>query len=198
MSQSDETRAKLIATAAELFNQKGFAGVAMSDVMAATGLQKGGIYNHFKSKEDLAIAAFDYAVGLIHQRYRRVLRVSPKSIPRLFHFIELFCQSYDDPPLNGGCPIMNTAIEQDSTQDFLRDRARRAMDDWRDLICKIVARGIAQNEIQAIVHPDEVATLMIATLEGALMMSQLYQDSLYLERAADSLKRYLQDQIAVS
>lgn len=169
----------------------------MADIMAATGLQKGGIYNHFSSKEEIAIAAFDYAFGLVQQRYRQVLRASPSSINRLIHFIDLFCENYDNPTVKGGCPIMNTAIDQDWNQAILRDRAMQAMNDWRDMLCKVIARGIAQQEIQPMIHPDEVATLMIATLEGGLMMSQLYRDRAFLDRAAEHLKRHLKEEVAL-
>ncbi|GET38920.1 TetR/AcrR family transcriptional regulator [Microseira wollei] len=192
MSKASDTRAYIIMKAAELFNQKGFAGSSMADVMKATGLQKGGIYNHFQSKEELAIASFDYAVDLLHQRYRQVLRSSPNSISRLLAFIDAFCEIYDDPPLKGGCPIMNAAIEQDSHQAALHERAIAAMNQWRDFLCKIVARGIDRGEISPRVHPDEIATLTIGTLEGGLMLSQLYGDRIYLQRSAEHLRQYFQ------
>ena len=58
MRKGEETRQTIIAKAAPLFNQQGYAGASMADIMAATGLQKGGLYNHFASKDELAVAAF--------------------------------------------------------------------------------------------------------------------------------------------
>jgi len=43
-------RGRIVAEAASLFNQRGFEGCSMSELMAATGLEKGGIYRHFSSK----------------------------------------------------------------------------------------------------------------------------------------------------
>ena len=76
MSKAEITRQKIIKEAANIFNQNGYAGSSISDVMKATGLKKGGIYNHFASKDELAIAAFDYARGLLQQRYSQALRLS--------------------------------------------------------------------------------------------------------------------------
>jgi TetR/AcrR family transcriptional regulator, transcriptional repressor for nem operon len=197
MSKANITKADIIAKSAELFNQKGFAGVSMADIMAATGLQKGGIYNHFASKEEIAIAAFDYAFSQVQQRYRKALRASPRSLDRLLHFIDLFRENYNNPAVKGGCPIMNTAIDQDWGQAVLRDRAKQAMNDWREMLCKVIARGISKQEIQPTVHPDEVATLMIMTLEGGLMMSQLYNDRTFLDRATEHLKLHLMREIAL-
>src|SRR5215475_5890925 len=61
MTKGDDTRREIVEKAAPLFNQKGFEGTSMSDLMRVTGLQKGGIYRHFSSKEELASEAFDYA-----------------------------------------------------------------------------------------------------------------------------------------
>ncbi len=61
MTKGEQTRNRIIQQAAELFNKRGYTGSSINDVMACTGLQKGGIYRHFESKEQLALTAFDYA-----------------------------------------------------------------------------------------------------------------------------------------
>jgi TetR/AcrR family transcriptional repressor of nem operon len=59
--KGEETRQEIIRKAASIFNQKGYSGTAISDLMRATGLEKGGIYRHFDSKQELAVDAFDHA-----------------------------------------------------------------------------------------------------------------------------------------
>src|SRR5438477_5793353 len=61
VSKGDETRQEIIRKAAPIFNRKGYSGAALSDLMRATGLEKGGIYRHFESKQDLAVDAFAHA-----------------------------------------------------------------------------------------------------------------------------------------
>src|SRR5580693_231420 len=61
MRKGEQTRQEIIQKAAPIFNQKGFDGAALSDLMRATGLEKGGIYRHFDSKQELAAEAFDHA-----------------------------------------------------------------------------------------------------------------------------------------
>ena len=48
-----------------MFNRQGYVGASMRDLVDATGLEKGGIYNHFGSKEQLALEAYDYAMTLV-------------------------------------------------------------------------------------------------------------------------------------
>jgi TetR/AcrR family transcriptional regulator, transcriptional repressor for nem operon len=191
MSKADRTRESIIRQAAELFNQKGYYGSSIADIMKATGLKKGGIYNHFSSKDEIALEAFNYAYRLSSRRALQAMRKQKDAIGRLKALSSVYLDYVDNPPILGGCPILNTAIESDDAHPVLRDRVREVVDDWRNLITRIIQKGIAQGEIQPSVKPDVVATIIISTVEGAIMMSKLYEDSLHLERAIDCLKDYI-------
>ena len=191
MSKAQTTKAKIIQQAADVFNQRGYAGTSMADIMEATGLKKGGIYNHFHSKDELALAAFDFAVGLMVENYRNALRGQRHSVARLKAIIESFCTLVDTPPIKGGCPLLNTAIDSDDTHPALCDRTRQAMDTWRAMIGKIITLGIKHGEIDPTLNIEMTTTLLISTLEGALMMSRLYDDGTHLRWAKQHLFQYL-------
>jgi len=200
MSKGEHTKERIIQQAAELFNQQGYAGSSISDIMRVTGLHKGGIYNHFKSKDDLALQAFDFAIACIRQHHRSVLQGKHDAVERLQAIIETFriyIDNPDHPLIKGGCPLLNTAIESDDAHPALRDRAQQAMNSWRDLICRIIQKGIKKGEIRPTVDADEVATILIATLEGAVMMSKLYGDSIHIERAINHLTDYIESQLQI-
>jgi AcrR family transcriptional regulator len=194
MSKGEDTKAKILQQAAELFNQQGYAGSSISDIMRVTGLQKGGIYNHFQSKDELALQAFDFAIACVSQHTRAALRSKHHAIERLQAIIGIFSSFVENPPIKGGCPLLNTAIESDDTHPALRERTQQGMNSWRKLICLIIEKGIARGEIRAGVDADEVATIIIATLEGAMMMSKLYGDSIYMQRAIKHLNQYISSQ----
>jgi len=192
MSKGEETRERILARSAQLFNRQGYFGASLADIMRETGLEKGGIYNHFSSKEQLALEAFDYAYGLVQQRVRQALAGKLNAIERLHAIVSVFQGIAEDPPVAGGCPILNTAIEADDANEVLRDRARAAMDDWRSTIQRIVNKGIERQEIRPGINVDEVATIFITTLEGAIMLSNLYKDPIHMNRAADHIVRYIE------
>jgi len=191
MSKGEQTREMILARAAQLFSQRGYFGSSLADLMQATGLEKGGIYNHFSSKEQLALEAFDYAFTLLQQRIRYTLSGKTHAVNRLLAIITYFQGIIEDPPLIGGCPILNTAIEADDAYPVLRDRARAAMDSLRTTIERIVTKGIERQEIRAEVDATACATIFIATLEGALMLSKLYEDPVHMQRAANHLTHYI-------
>ncbi|MEM7770947.1 MAG: TetR/AcrR family transcriptional regulator [Cyanobacteria bacterium P01_A01_bin.37] len=196
MSKAQETRSRIIEKSASLFNMQGYSGASMSDVMKVTGLKKGGIYNHFKSKDDLALTAFDFAAEQASRRYIDAVKKSRGAIAKLHAIIATFYTSIDELQIAGGCPLMNTAIESDDTHPALRDRVQQAMTRWRGLIARVVSQGIKTGEIRASVNPEAVATILISTLEGALMMTKLYGDRTYLEHAKTHLEEYLDESLS--
>jgi TetR/AcrR family transcriptional regulator, transcriptional repressor for nem operon len=195
MRDGERTREHIIERAAALFNQQGYAGASMSDVMAATGLQKGGIYRHFGSKEQLALEAFDYAVSRMAERFRESLEGRTHAIDRLEAVIDVYARLPVDPPVPGGCPVMNTAIDSDSVHPALRDRARRAMDGLRSLLRRTVEQGIARGEVRPDTDGEALAALLIGALEGGVMLSMLYGDPAHAERVAEQLRRYLEQNV---
>ena len=192
MSKGEQTRERILASSAQLFNRQGYFGASLADIMRETGLEKGGIYNHFSSKEQLALESFDYAYGLIQERVRQALSGKFNAIERLLAIVTVFQGILEDPQVAGGCPILNTAIEADDANEVLRDRARSAMDNWRTTIHRIVNKGIERQQIRPGIDADEVASILIATLEGAIMLSNLYKDPRHIQRAADHIAHYIQ------
>ncbi|MDX6710302.1 MAG: TetR/AcrR family transcriptional regulator, transcriptional repressor for nem operon [Blastocatellia bacterium] len=192
MGKGDRTREKIIEQAAELFNCQGYFGASMSDIMRVTGLNKGGIYNHFESKQDLAVESFDYAIDLISRRMSLAIENATNAADRLLAVISVIENLGEDNPIPGGCPLLNTAVESDDAHPVLRERARLAMTRWRNRIRRITKEGIKAGEINSSVDGDVLATILIATLEGAVMMSKLYDNPVHMRRAVGHLKQYIE------
>jgi TetR/AcrR family transcriptional regulator, transcriptional repressor for nem operon len=186
------TRQRILERAAPVFNQRGYAGASMSALVEATGLEKGGIYNHFGSKDALALEAFDYAVSLVVRSFADAQRGSDGAVARLVAIIDAFGRSATRPLVPGGCPVMNTAIESADTHPALAERAYRAMLSWHRLIGSIVKAGKQSGELDPRTDAYDLATIVTATLEGALMLSNLMADPSHMERAMAHLTRHVE------
>ena len=189
--KGERTRRRIVERAAPVFNQRGYAGASMSELVAVTGIEKGGIYNHFGSKDALALEAFDYAFSLIVDRFTQAQEGKENAVDRLVALVDAFGDEFDHPDLPGGCPIANTAIESDDTHPALCAHARDAMDRWHRLIGSIVKSGKARGDLREDTDPYELATVVTATLEGALMLSRLLREPAPMQRAARHLKNHI-------
>lgn len=189
--KGEVTRRLILERAAPVFNKRGYAGASMSEIVEATGLEKGGIYNHFGSKDELAVEAFAYSISLMVDAFVDA-QEGRVGLDRLVGIIEAFGRWADDPLIAGGCPIMNTAIESDDTHPALAARARDAMESWHRLIGSIVKEAKARGELDPDVDPYELATLVTSTLEGSLMLSKLFHDPIHEHRAVASLTSHVE------
>ncbi len=193
MSKGKKTRQRIVAEAAALFNQRGFDGSSMSDLMKATGLEKGGIYRHFATKEELATEAFDFAWQAATDARMHDIDSVPNSVDKLKRFIGNFVERR--PSIPGGCPLLNMAIDADDGNPVLRDRARKALHQWQDRLSKIVSDGISRKEIGHHVNPKKLALLIIGGLEGALMISRLERNRDALADAQSHLEDFLESEV---
>jgi TetR/AcrR family transcriptional repressor of nem operon len=193
MSKGDQTRQRIIAEAASMFNRRGFEGGSLLDLMEATGLEKGGIYRHFSSKEELAAAAFDYAWNQASAARRQEVDSIENNADKLLRMIRNFVERRA--PVPGGCPLLNTSVDADDGNPVLRDRARKALKEWQGRLGKVIDDGIHLGHIRPNVNRDKLANLIIASLEGALMISRLERDDRALRDAQAHLSDYIEAQV---
>ena len=144
MTKGEQTRRKIVAAAAPIFNQHGYEGSSLADLMTATGLKKGGIYRHFSSKEELAAEAFDYTWEAAWKA--RMLHVDENAtgIEKLKQLIANFIDYRS--PVAGGCPILNTAVDADDGNPVLRARVGKALRSWVARLESIVKQAAVRGE----------------------------------------------------
>lgn len=192
MRKGEQTKEYILQKAAQLFNERGYHAASMADIMAVTGMEKGGIYNHFKSKDDLAVQAYEYAVDLMRQAFAAAIKGKYHAVDRLQAVVAVFQRIPDGSPLAGGCPVANTAIHANKTHPRLYAYAQETMIEWQDFIRRIVQLGIEREQLKPDTNVEMLTTLLISTLEGAIMLTQLHQDGSYMDRATAHLTSYLQ------
>jgi AcrR family transcriptional regulator len=191
-TKGERTRHRIVERCAPIFNQRGYAGASMRDLVAAAGLEKGGLYNHFDSKEALALAAFDHSVSLLGDRLAAARASVEDAGNQLVAIVHAFAHWARKPGVPGGCPIMNTAIEADDTNPELRAHARDAMTRWHRLVGSVVKQGIAARQLEESTDPYALATVMTSALEGALMLSRLHDDVAHMDRVVDHLVAHIE------
>jgi TetR/AcrR family transcriptional repressor of nem operon len=196
MTKGEQTRKKIVEAAAPIFNKRGYKGSSLNDLMEATGLKKGGIYRHFASKEELAAEAFDYTWEAAWKA--RLLHVDEKAngINKLKQLIANFIERRS--PVPGGCPVLNTAVDADDGNPILRSRVGKALGSWTGRLQAYVEEAQQQRDAKPDVDPKDVATLIVASLEGALMMSRIQRNEEPLRRVQSHLNDYLDKEVAVS
>ena len=194
MRKGEKTRQEIIRKAAPIFNQKGYSGTALSDLMRATGLEKGGIYRHFESKQELARDAFDHAWKLAMDTRFDGTQEIPNTVDRLIQVVRNF-RDRRAGLVPGGCPLLNTAVDSDHTNPQLRTKARQALSSWLDRLRSIVEEGQGRGEVRPDVDSAKLATLIASTLEGSSMVGRLQRSDEPLDLACRHLEEHLETEV---
>jgi len=192
-SKADKTKQFIVEKTAPIFNKKGYAGTSLNDMMNATGLTKGSIYGNFINKDDVAMAAFDFNLKKVNTVISQEMLNCDSYREKLLVYTKVYENFLEFPFPEGGCPVLNTAIEADDTHPQLRKKASDAIISWKDNLSKLIQKGIGNNEFKQEVDPEQIALTLIATIEGAIMITKLTGKLNYRRAIMNSVEKLINE-----
>ncbi|MFB5086272.1 TetR/AcrR family transcriptional regulator [Psychrobacillus sp. PGGUH221] len=195
MRKGQITKEHIIRESAGLFNTKGYTGASLSEIIERCGIRKGGIYNHFENKDEIALAAFDYSFSQILSFLTKALENASNSKESLLAICNVYIDVIENDSLEGGCPILNTAIESDDGHPFLKEKAQQAMKTFIGKLTMIIQKGIENKEFREDINTEEASTYIIAVIEGGVMLSKLFDDSKYIRHCSSNIIQFIDHQM---
>jgi TetR/AcrR family transcriptional regulator, transcriptional repressor for nem operon len=173
MRNPGATKETILKESGILFNTHGYKATSLSHITDATGFTKGAIYRHFTSKDELEIETLIHLSGIMNAKVRDRVKEQPTAGDKLRAVIQFFESYISDPPVEGGCPLLNAAVEADDAHPRLRKTALEILNGLRTSLISILEKGIYYKQLKKGIDKEMYATLFIASLEGAIMMSKL-------------------------
>ena len=173
MTKSERTRQYIVSRTAEIFNKQGYQGTSLSDLETATGLTKGSLYGNFSDKQEIAREAFQYAMGQIRSVVRDRINKKKTARDKLLALISFHADYVFNPPIAGGCPLLNTAIEADDCNPLMKKAVAAEIQKTIDAIAELLESGKKNGEFVRTFKSQELAVVFFTGFEGALMMSRV-------------------------
>ena len=170
--------------AAELFAEQGIAATSLDEVLAAAGAGKSQLYHYFRGRDELVEAA----VGL---RCAQVLAGLTQALGAVTSLAELeralagFADGYEQMGLPG-CPIGSLAAEVAERNEEARLHTAAAFDAWERLFADALERMRDRGELRADASPAALATALLASIEGGMVLSQTRKDPASLRIAVQA------------
>jgi TetR/AcrR family transcriptional repressor of nem operon len=195
MTKAERTRAFIIEKSAHLFNRKGYSGTSMSDILEATGLAKGGVYGHFDSKEQIALAAFGYASAHVLNDLATRIKAQEDTRGKLIAIINYYYNFTKRSPIEGGCPVMNYSTHMGELIPELKLAIAQVVNRMLESIIMIVEKGKKYKQVKANVNARQFAEIFYSRIDGAVLLAKASGDDDSLNRMLDDLKQYIEDHI---
>jgi TetR/AcrR family transcriptional repressor of nem operon len=188
-----QTREAILDAATELMHLKGYQATTLDDVLTASGVGKGNFYYHFKSKEDLGYAILDQIIAAFLGRTLDPC-FSDASAPRMSQircFLDRVLAAQRERNCVGGCALGNLASELSDVHEGFRARLSGVFSAWQDRLTRALGQAQQAGSVKAECRPEAVAQFLVASLEGAILVTKLTKDITVMERCVEELKRYL-------
>jgi len=183
MGRARRHRDAIVQTAMRLFRRQGYASTGIQQILADSGAPKGSLYHYFPDgKESIAEAAVTRAGELV----REMLEQLAERHDTAAAFVRSYCRQMADwmeeSGFRSGCPIATTVLETTPSSPGITAAGLAAIESWVDVISSVYRR----NGVPAR-RAHKHARLLIASVEGGLILSRLEQSKQPLFDVARSL-----------
>ncbi len=190
--KGERTRQRIIEEALPLFSVKGYFNTSISDILAATQLTKGGLYCHFKSKEDIWYAVYDEAVRVWRRTVFKDLRSVADPLERIAETCDRVLGRYlEDEIFDGGCFFVNMLVELSGQSARMSRHILKGFVGFAKLFQDWLREADDNGQLRAGLDFKEVANFIVITLNGAATLFAASRDKAMLRRTNRQLQIYL-------
>jgi AcrR family transcriptional regulator len=178
------SRERIVERAAELFAERGVAGTSLDVVLAAAGAGKSQLYHYFGGRDELVAAAVGLRCTQVLAGLTQALG-SVASLAELEQALSGFVVGFEQMGLPG-CPIGSLAAEVAESNEGARLQAAAGFDAWEQLLADALERMRERGELRADASPAMLATALLASIEGGMVLSQARKDPASLRIAVEA------------
>ena len=170
--------------AADLFAERGIAATSVDEVLAAAGAGKGQFYHYFRGRDELAAAAVGYRCAQVVAGLTEALG-GVSSLAGLAQALAGFVAGFEQLGMPG-CPIGTLSAEVAGRNEDARLAAAAGFDAWERLLADALERMRERGELRADASPAALATGLLASIEGGMVLSQARRDMASLRIAVEA------------
>jgi len=184
---------KIIQESLKLFSLKGFLSTSIHDILEAAGTSKGGLYNHFMSKEDLFFAVLGMAQEIWRQRTLDGLDRIEKRMERIKTLLRNYSNLYlkDTQSFPGGCVFVTLSVELDDQRPRLSEVITKGVVGFKKMLNRWLDEAKEAGEIRRDVDTKALTEMLFAGMIGTSVIYGMEKSPEVLDRSIESLIAYL-------
>jgi AcrR family transcriptional regulator len=179
------TRQRIVAAAADLMLAQGVAGTTLDDVRAEAGVSSSQIYHYFAGKEALVRAVVDYRAQTVVGEAHEPMLATIEDIDGLRAWRDRIVSMQQDAGCQGGCPLGSLGSELAELDHVARDGVAAGCRRWEAAIRACLQGMRDRGQLVPAADPGQLATAMLAALEGGLLLAQIERSVRPLAAALD-------------
>jgi TetR/AcrR family transcriptional repressor of nem operon len=189
LDASAGTHARIVVAATELFWEKGYQSTSVADLLRRAGVHSGSLYHYFPGKQDVLLAVLDaYCSGIDEMLLAPVWKDVPDPVARIFALLAKYRELIVQTQCTYGCPIGSLALELHEPDPPVRERLAANFKAWTDAIHGCLRA--AGPRLPKNVDTGALATFVLTTMEGGVMLARTYRDVAPFDAAVGELRAF--------
>jgi len=183
MVRRTDTRQRMLDTAADLFHSQGYHATGLTQLITAGGAPKGSLYFHFPGgKEQLAAEAVRLSGERTGALLEAILRDAPDAVTAIDRTVEALASFLTESDFQRGCPLATVALDAAAESEPIREACAAGYSSWHE----VLAAYFGAQQLSA-ERSDELATVVLAAIEGGLLLARTRRDLAPLRAVATHL-----------
>jgi AcrR family transcriptional regulator len=193
MEDTVALKARIIQESLKLFSLKGFLSTSIQDIMKETSASKGGLYNHFKSKDEIFFAVLDEARKIWRQRNLAGMDQVEKPVAKVKKLLENYRDKYlkDKNTFPGGCIFVTLSVELDDQNPAFSKALNEGFVGLKGMIKRLLDQGKESGELRPDVSTGAVTEMIFSGMLGASVIYGTEKSSSTLDQCINALIEYL-------
>jgi len=192
-TKGDLTRQNIIAQAMQLFSVKGYFNTSIADIMEATGLTKGGLYGHFRNKEEIWYAVYEECAKVWKKVVFNGVRDIADPLARIGRVIDNNLKDYlGGGVFEGGCFLINSLVDLAGQSSAMSNQVLQGFTSFCALMRRWLEEAEQRGLLRAGLNLQEVANFLVISLNGAAPLYAATKDPAIWQQTRSQLHYYLQ------
>lgn len=168
-----DTRDKLLQAGLEMLHRQGFNATGVQEITEAAGVPKGSFYNHFESKDLLAVEIVKAYAARNAEKRKQLVEGAGAPLVRLRRYFESLNQIGEATKFSRGCLLGNFATELSAQSEAVRAGVRTAFEEWTTLVASVITEAQRDGTVARDVPARTLAAFLINAWEGAVIRSKV-------------------------
>jgi TetR/AcrR family transcriptional regulator, transcriptional repressor for nem operon len=173
----ESVKEQIIAAAVETLHRRGFNRTSVQDITDAAKVPKGSFYNHFESKEELAVEALDRYWQWVLSGLRPLGDPETPPMERLKQYFRRLSERGRKHEYRPGCMIGNMSTEMPDQSRLVRERLAVVLAAWTRAIESCVREAQADGTMRRDIDARTLAEFLLNSFEGAVLRSKVDRDA---------------------
>lgn len=191
-TKGDLTRQKIIEKSMHLFSVKGYFNTSIADVVQATGLTKGGLYGHFRNKEEIWYAVYNECVRIWKNIVFQGIRDISDPLERIEKVMENSLKNYLGAGVfEGGCFLLNSLVDLTGQSPVMSNHVLEGFKGFSKLLSRWLEEAGRKGMLKEELDITEVANFMVISLNGAAPLYAANKDPEVWQQTMRQLHFYI-------